>query len=113
MESGSNVKESKQPIHPSVIPKLDPEYLQFHNDHLQYITPPNTLTWDPSIRNAANAPAVLGSSEPLVVGRTQDYDLPNTKVRSFTPEGTPPSTQGWPVLIYFHGGEICYLWKLI
>ena len=40
-----------------------------------------------------------------MVGKTQDYDLPNTKFRSFTPEGTAPSSQGWPVLIYFHGGE--------
>ena len=96
----------QQPIHPSVIPKLDPEYLQFHNEHLQYITPPHTLPWDPSIRNR---PALSGSSEPLVVGKTQDYDLPNAKFRSFTPEGTAPSTQGWPVLIYFHGGEIRYL----
>ena len=107
MESGLKVNNiPQQPIHPSVIPKLDPEYLQFHNEHLQYITPPHTLPWDPSLRNA---PAVPGSSEPLVVGKTQDYDLPNTKFRSFTPEGAAPSAQGWPVLIYFHGGEIRYL----
>jgi hypothetical protein len=103
MESGLKVnKIPQQPIHPSVVPKLDPEYLQFHNEHLQYITPPHTLPWDPSLRNA---PSVPGSSEPLVVGKTRDYDLPNTKFRSFTPEGTASSTQGWPVLIYFHGGE--------
>ena len=34
------------------IPKLDPEYLQIHNKHLQYVTPPHTLPWDPSFRNA-------------------------------------------------------------
>ena len=40
-----------------------------------------------------------------MVGKTQDYNLQNTKFRSFTPEGAAPS-KGWPVLIYFHGGEI-------
>lgn len=109
MESGLTVDNiPQQPIHPSVIPKLDPEYLHFHNKHLQYITPPHTLPWDPSFRNA---PAVPGSSEPLVVGKTQDYDLPNTKLRSFKPEGAAP-LKGWPVLIYFHGGEILYLLDL-
>ena len=105
MESGLKVNNiPQQPIHPSVISKLDPEYLQFHNKHLQYIIPPHTLPWDPSSRNA---PAVPGSSEPLIVGKTRDYDLPNTKFRSFTPEGAAPS-KGWPVLIYFHGGELLF-----
>ncbi|KAF8153372.1 alpha/beta hydrolase fold-domain-containing protein [Crassisporium funariophilum] len=91
---------AKQPIHPSIIPRLDPEYLQFHNNNLLYLTPPHTLPWDPSLRNA---PAVPGASDPLPVGKTQDYDLPKTKFRAFTPEGTPPP-KGWPVFIFFHGG---------
>ncbi|PPQ79008.1 hypothetical protein CVT25_002317 [Psilocybe cyanescens] len=91
---------SKQPIHPSVISRLDPEYLEFHNKNLLYLTPPHTLPWNPSIRNA---PTVPGSSEPLKVGKTEDFDMPHTKFRAFTPEGTPP-VNGWPVFIFFHGG---------
>ncbi|KAF9483288.1 hypothetical protein BDN70DRAFT_873983 [Pholiota conissans] len=89
-----------QPLHPSVIARLDPEYVEFHNKHVLYLTPPHTLPWSSEIRNG---PAVPGASEPLKVGKTQDYDLPKTKFRAFTPEGSPP-TRGWPLLIYFHGG---------
>lgn len=28
----------KQPLHPSVIGRLDPEYVAFHNKYLQYVT---------------------------------------------------------------------------
>lgn len=90
----------KQPLHPSIIPRLDPEYIEFHNKALINITPPHTLPWDPSLRNL---PAVPGGSEPLRVGATQDFDLSHTKFRSFTPEGAPPAN-GWPVFIFFHGG---------
>ncbi|KAI3604788.1 putative lipase from carbohydrate esterase family ce10 [Moniliophthora roreri] len=93
-------KIPKQPLHPSVVSKLDPDYVEFHNNFLQYITPPHTLPWDPAIRNA---PAVPGGTLPLKVGKTQDLDLTQTKFRAFTPEGEPPST-GWPVFIFFHGG---------
>jgi acetyl esterase/lipase len=91
----------KQPLHPSVLSKLDPEYVEFHTTTLQYIIPPHTLPWDPAIRNA---PAVPGGSEPLPVAKTEDYDLKHTKFRSFTPHGTAPDA-GWPVFIFFHGGE--------
>ncbi|TFK31340.1 alpha/beta hydrolase fold-domain-containing protein [Crucibulum laeve] len=90
----------QQPIHPSVLPKLDPEYVEFHNANFLHLVPPHTLPWDPAIRNA---PTVPGGSEPLNVGNIQDYDLTYAKFRAFTPEGDPPAN-GWPVLIYFHGG---------
>ncbi|KIK67689.1 hypothetical protein GYMLUDRAFT_36420 [Collybiopsis luxurians FD-317 M1] len=90
----------KQPLHPSMIPKLDPEYVEFHNSVLQYITPPHTLPWNPAIRDV---PAVPGSTEPLTVGKTSDIDLSCTNMRVFTPEGEAPSA-GWPVFIFFHGG---------
>lgn len=91
----------KQPLHPSVVSKLDPEYVEFHTSTLQYITPPHTLPWDPALRNA---PAVPGGSAPLVVAKTQDFDLKYTKFRAFTPEGTAPEA-GWPIFIFFHGGQ--------
>ncbi|KAF5392926.1 hypothetical protein D9757_001230 [Collybiopsis confluens] len=90
----------KQPLHPSVVAKLDPEYVKFHNDVLQYITPPHTLPWDPSLRNA---PAVPGSTEPLKVGKISDINLSHTNMRSFTPKGDSP-VSGWPLFIFFHGG---------
>jgi acetyl esterase/lipase len=94
---------SVQPLHPSMLGKLDPEYIDFHNKHVISIVPPHTLPWDPSIRNA---PTVPGASEPLPVGKTHDINITNTKCRVFTPEGQPPK-DGWPVFIWFHGGAFC------
>lgn len=90
-----------QPLHPAVVPRLDPAYVEFHNEHIINIVPPHTLPWHPSIRSG---PAVPGASEPLQVGSTKDYDLSHCKVRVFTPPGNAPS-DGWPALLYFHGGK--------
>ncbi|KAF7299125.1 Abhydrolase-3 domain-containing protein [Mycena indigotica] len=89
-----------QPIHPSMLPRLDAEYIEFHNTALATIVPPHTLPWDPALRNS---PAVPGGSQPLPVGSTQDIDLTHTKFRAFTPEGSAPAN-GWPCFIFFHGG---------
>ncbi|THU97426.1 hypothetical protein K435DRAFT_662798 [Dendrothele bispora CBS 962.96] len=96
----TTAKVPKQPLHPSVISKLDPEYIEFHNSTLQYITPPHTLPWDPALRNA---PAVPGGTEPLKVGSVKDFEMTHTNFRAFTPEGEVPE-KGWPVFIFFHGG---------
>jgi hypothetical protein len=87
----------KQPLHPSIIQKLDPEYRAFHESTLVYLTPVHTVPWDPELRNA---PAVPGGSDPLPVGKTQDFSLTHTKFRAFTPPGEPPQA-GWPAFIFF------------
>ncbi|KII95688.1 hypothetical protein PLICRDRAFT_97380 [Plicaturopsis crispa FD-325 SS-3] len=89
-----------QPIHPDVRPRLDPEYVAFHEQHLQYIQPSQTLPWDPSAREAAPMP---GGSEPLKVGSIRDIQLDHCRLRVFTPESMRPAP-GWPVCIWFHGG---------
>ena len=33
----SEEKTPTQPLHPSVVSKLDPEYVEFHNAYLQYV----------------------------------------------------------------------------
>lgn len=90
-----------QPLHPSIIPKLDPEYVEFHNRHLAQIVPPHTIPWDPVTRNAVMMP---GTSDLLDVGSTKDIALSKCKIRVFAPPGSPPS-KGWPVFLFFHGGE--------
>ncbi|KAJ7134470.1 alpha/beta hydrolase fold-domain-containing protein [Mycena epipterygia] len=89
-----------QPIHPSIIPRLDPEYVAFHNEKLAQMIPPHTVPWTPALRNA---PTVPGGSDPLPVGSTEDIALTYTKFRAFTPEGASPAN-GWPCFIFFHGG---------
>lgn len=98
--SGSNSDEPTQPIHPSFISKLDPQYLAFHNAHLTHLVPPHTLPWDPAIRNA---PAVPGGSDALPVWKVKDFAVGKTRVRTYTPHGEVPEG-GWPVFIFFHGG---------
>lgn len=98
MSSGTKHVES---LHPSIIDKLDPEYVAFHNAHLINRVPPELLPWDPKIRLA---PTVPGTSDPLEVGGIQDYSVSKTNVRVFTPKGHRPA-KGWPVFIWFHGGS--------
>jgi len=90
-----------QAIDPAILPRLDPEYVVFHNEYIAHTVPPHTLPWDPTIRNR---PTVPGSAEILQVGSVKDYGLTHCKVRVFTPEGAPPP-KGWPVYIWYHGGE--------
>ena len=87
-------------LHPSILPRLDPEYAAFHNENIINLPQVHELPWDPSIRNT---PTVPGSSAPLPVGRVKDYHLSVCGVRVFTPEGSRPE-RGWPVFIFFHGG---------
>ncbi|KAF9021443.1 hypothetical protein BDZ89DRAFT_1071402 [Hymenopellis radicata] len=96
----SSPSEPKQPLHPSMIPRLDAEYIEFHNAALINLIPPHTLPWDPALRNA---PAVPGGSPLLPVGATRDIQLSHTDMRAFTPEGTAPAA-GWPVFLFYHGG---------
>ncbi|KAE9388424.1 hypothetical protein BT96DRAFT_968092 [Gymnopus androsaceus JB14] len=99
----------KQPLHPSIIPKLDPEYVQFHEKYIQYETPAYMVPWDP-IKARAVQSFDVGSREPLEVGKIEEFEIPmklgdgrKTPVRAYTPPGKP-SVAGWPLLLYFHGG---------
>ncbi|KAG1899264.1 Alpha/Beta hydrolase protein [Suillus fuscotomentosus] len=89
-----------QAIDPEILPRLDPEYVAFHNKYVAHLVPPHSLPWDPAIRKGDTVP---GSAEVLSVGSVQDYHLSHCKVRVFTPEGTPPP-DGWPAYVWYHGG---------
>jgi hypothetical protein len=95
---------SAQPLHPSIIPKLDPEYVDFHNKYLTQIVPPHTIPWNPVTRNAVTMP---GTSDPLNVGSTRDITLSRCKIRVFTPPCLRPS-QGWPIFVFYHGGDASF-----
>lgn len=95
----------KQPLHPSIVPKLDPEYIAFHEKYLQNMTPREQLPWDPI---TMRVPLAIGSKKPLDVGKIEEFELKKggygRMMRAYTPIGEPPKT-GWPILVYFHGGE--------
>ncbi|KIY48781.1 hypothetical protein FISHEDRAFT_58692 [Fistulina hepatica ATCC 64428] len=95
-----SVRTVHQPIHPGVRPLLDPEYVAFHDEVLQYIPRSESQPFDPVVRTHG----MPGASEPIPVGSTRDIK-PNERwdVRVFTPNGERPE-KGWPVLVWFHGG---------
>lgn len=91
-----------QPIHPDVRPRLDPEYVSFHDKYLQYAVKNESVPWDPASRNAPAASAA-GRSAPVEVGDIRDLDRGDYQLRVFTPKGSAPR-DGWPVFVWFHGG---------
>ncbi|KAJ0425628.1 Alpha/Beta hydrolase protein [Aspergillus carlsbadensis] len=91
-----------QPIHPSIRPLLDPEYIAFHDAHFQYIFPDEHQTWKSSVRTAPRPwPSTAFTNTP--VGSIRDIPLPNFPIRVFTPTAPKPLS-GYPVFIWFHGG---------
>lgn len=102
MNTGAGTQKIWQPIDPVFGQKLDPEYVAFHKANLLYRPRSDQIPWSSATRDT---PAVIGTSEPLSVGSIEDHNLGRFKVRVFTPEGEPPVSDGWPVFIFFHGGE--------
>jgi carboxylesterase type B len=93
-----------QPINPEILPRLDPEYVAFHNSHLRYIIPQDSQPWDASIRGNYKENPFSGTSvRGVKVGNVHDIILKHAQLRVFTPEGESPIS-GWPVFIWFHGG---------
>jgi len=91
-----------QPIHPNARPRLDPEYVAFHEEHLQYCVPYEDQPWDPRSR-VVPSPMALGGAPPVEVGLMSDLDRGAYQFRIFTPDGSMPR-KGWPVVVWFHGG---------
>jgi acetyl esterase/lipase len=91
------------PIHPSARSGLDPEYVAFHDEYVQYIRPDDQKAWDPAIRETSQLPySGIGATPVGGIVDFSDYDGPTMRV--FTPVGSPDRTEGWPLLLWFHGG---------
>lgn len=95
------------PLHPDVIPRLDPEYVQYYNANLADKPQLHELPWDPSVRQG---PAVAGAAEKLSVGLEKDVNLSKCKARIFFPvDPASASDTVWPVFIFFHGGILAFI----
>ena len=92
---------SHQPLHPSVIPLLDPEYVKFHSELLQYFPPIYKFPLNP--KRHTNVDTEPFGLPPLKVGSQRDFVLANAKLYALTPEGVAPPER-WPVFILFHEG---------
>ena len=95
-------KKIWNPIHPDFVPKLLREYVDHHNATTLYMPSIDQIPWHPSFRDT---PAVPGTSEPLPVGKVEDYNLTKCNMRVFTPSGPAPAL-GWPIFLFFHGGKL-------
>ncbi|KAL4722452.1 hypothetical protein ACLX1H_010807 [Fusarium chlamydosporum] len=91
-----------QPLHPAIRDRLDPQYVAYHDAHLQYIEPDEIKEWDGSTRTK-RVSLPPGGTKPIPVGSIDDYHVGRFRVRVYTPTGQCDE-RGWPVLIWFHGG---------
>ncbi|KAF2083881.1 putative lipase [Saccharata proteae CBS 121410] len=95
------------PVHPSILPRLDPTYRDYYNTH---IINNQQVHYQPVAISRASGTLLPGGGPLLPVGETRDIyhkrlasEGPDLLLRVFLPEGEPP-TEGWPVAIWFHGG---------
>lgn len=97
------------PIHESVRDKLDPEYVEFYN---KYIINNQQVHYQPIEASRSSGTLIPGGGPLQPVGKTEDIAIrrtetkgPDVMVRCFTPNEHKPD-EGWPVMIYYHGGRI-------
>lgn len=90
-----------QPLHGAVRAKLDPEYVAFHDQYMQYVQPDDLKIWDGSARTKPSLPP--GGIPPVPVGSTREFQVGAFQLRAYTPTGECDA-RGWPVLIWYHGG---------
>lgn len=109
MAGTDSQKIAYQPLHPSVIPWLEEEYVEIHNRSFQYDKPDIELSSD-----LRTAPSRFESttSEPVEVGSVRPFDLGKFGVLVYTPEGVSP-TAGWPAMLGAHGGMVFPFYGLV
>ena len=95
------------PLHPSILPKLDPTYRTFYNKHIfdkqQVHLQPVSASRTSGILIPGGGPQLpVGKKEDILI-RRRETDGPDIPVRVFTPEGDVPEG-GWPLMVYYHGG---------
>ena len=109
-DSNSMKPPPQNPLHLSMIEKLDPVFVKLYNDHIAPRPPPssdlNVVRANySSLYSFATAPAtgVGGIGETTVPG--WDKYPGDVSVRVYVPPGEEPGTRKiWPVHFNFHGG---------
>lgn len=109
----------RNPLHPSIIDKLDPAFVKLYHDYIANSPPPSTdinvvRSNFSSLYSYATAPAtgVGGIGETTVPG-WEKYPG-DINVRVYVPPGEEPGTRKvWPVHFNFHGGGKSYVFALL
>ncbi|WWD22234.1 hypothetical protein CI109_106725 [Kwoniella shandongensis] len=95
------VKTPRNPLHSSILPRLDKQYAAFYNKHMADAPMIQELEWDPSIRSS---PAVPGGAALLPVAKTEDIELDGFSIRVFHPLLATPAEGKLPIFVWYHGG---------
>ncbi|KPM46497.1 hypothetical protein AK830_g158 [Neonectria ditissima] len=90
-----------QQLHAETRAKLDPEYVAFHDQYMQYVQPDDLKIWDGTARTQPSLPP--GGTPPVPVGSTRDFHVGDFQLRAYTPTGESEA-RGWPIFVWFHGG---------
>ncbi|KAJ9628270.1 hypothetical protein H2204_009387 [Knufia peltigerae] len=102
--SEARSRVAHQPLHPSIRDKLDPEYVSLHDEVLQYVKPSESQGWTPESRKFVS-PLGAGAQKDVEVGSITNHEIANgIQARIFTPKGESVSSEGWPCLVWLHGG---------
>lgn len=100
----------RNPLHPSVIDRLDPAFLKLYNDHIANGSPPSTdITYVRQNYSALYSYATAPASGVGGIGETQvpgwEKHPGDVNVRVYVPPGEEPGVRKiWPVHFNFHGG---------
>lgn len=101
-----------QPLDPSIRSTLDPEYVAFHDNVLQYVQPAESETWTPHSRLRVSPLASQGQKI-VEVGDVVDRNIGDgvqiriflpEKIESTGPDGNVRKPAKKPWLVWLHGG---------
>lgn len=108
---------SRNPIHPSVLARLDPAFVKLYNDHIANAPP--TSTDIHVVRQNYSALYSYATAPPTGVGGIGETQVPgwdkypgDINVRVYVPPGEEPGQRKvWPVHFNFHGGGMSILFE--
>lgn len=100
----------RNPLHPSIVDRLDPAFVKLYNDFIANGPPPSTDI--NTVRSNYSALYGYATAPPSGVGGIGETTVPGwdkypgeIMVRVYVPPGEEPGTRKvWPVHFNFHGG---------
>jgi acetyl esterase/lipase len=95
--------EVPNPIHPSVLPSLDPAFVKLYNEHIANI--PNKPIDLNSLRSNYSVQYSYATAAAPEASKTWDAKIPGYQGAEISVRVYEPASPGpWPVHIDFHGG---------
>lgn len=111
MTDQSEVQGPMNPIHPSMLTKLDPMFVDLYNKNLAYSLP-SVLSLN-RLRQTHSIQYSYATATGPEVARVYNLKVPGWRrypgsitIRLYIPKGEVPPG-GWPIHVNFHGGGFC------